>query len=412
MRNRNLYLKYGMLLGAGLVLSACGGASEQDNISSKQTSIKVEQFASLANQPPLPVEELMVEDTLEGVQKQNWVFAHDMNFASLALGRVLVFDPEASNRNFKGQIGAGQFASVVQIPKKSEIVVAETYYSRGTRGERTDVLSFYDIDTLMLKDELIIPQNNRAMNVTQKGNLSVSQDGSLIFMYTFTPASGVAVIDVEARSVLNHIDVPGCTMAYPKGERGVAMLCGDGGMIAFDVDVAGQVTKEYVTDIFHDIDEDPMFMKSGVIGEVRYWPTFTGKLQAIKLGKDEPSFEELWDFTKDADYLPSGWQVVSAGSDDRLYVLMRKGAGPGDHKIGGDQVWVLDPINRVIDRKLDLASEVLSIEITKGDIPRLIVTSAEMNLDVYDLETGERLRSLGGFLSATPFVLHASEFDS
>ena len=366
--------------------------------------------AEFKDAPPLSAEEFLITDILENVGA-GWVFAHDLNFNTLTSGRIQVFDVLAENKNFKGQLNAAQFASFAQSPERSELYVAETYYSRGVRGERTDLIAIYDLLTLNLKEEIILPNNNRGMNVTQKGNFQLSGDGKFAFVFTFTPASGVAVIDLDTRTVVNEIPVPGCTMAYPFRDRGFAMLCGDGGMIAIDLDASGQVAKEHVTDFFHDIDEHPMFMKYARVGNQMYWPTFTGRLQSVDFGSEAPVPGDLWDFVGDADYLPSGWQVITAAPNGHVYVLMRAGAAPGDHKFGGDEVWELDPQSKTIVRKFKLATSALSIEALRTELPTLVVTAAEdMSLDVYNLNSGERIRSIGGFMSSTPFVLHASEF--
>ena len=44
-----------------------------------------------------------------------------------------------------------------------------------------------------------------------------------------------------------------------------------------------------------------------------------------------------------------------------------------------------------------------------GDEPLMLVTNGSMALDVYDLQTDKKVRTIGGFAAAMPLVLHAFE---
>ena len=393
------------------VLASCSLGEETANASPEPEPVESAiSSPPFADSDPLPYDELLISETLGGETGPAWIFAHDMNFNSLALGRVLVFDPLSENRNFKGQISAGQMASFIQAPQRSELLVAETYYSRGVRGDRTDVVTIYDLDTLAAKAEIVLPNNSRGINVTQKGNFRLSNDGELLFVFDFTPASGVTIIDLGSRSIVNTIETPGCMLIYPSGPRGFATLCSDGTMLGIDLDEDGQISGEFETESFNDIDNHPMFMKSTRIGDIEYWPTFSGRLQSVVLGGGTPQPIKQWDFVGDADFLPSGWQVITSDVNGLIYILMREGAGVGDHKFGGREVWVLDPVAEEVVSRLKFDSDLFSIEATREQQPHLIVTSGFGGIGVHALPSGDHIRTIDGFLHATPFVLHASEF--
>ena len=362
---------------------------------------------------PLASEEMLLNESIDDVNA-GYVFVHDLNFGSLISGRVIVFDALAENRNFKGQISAGQFAAFGHAPSRNELYVAETFYSRGVRGDRTDLLAIYDANSLDIEHEIILPNNNRGLNVPLKGNMKISQDESFAFIYSFTPSSGVIVVDLNRRRVVNEISIPGCSMIYPFRERGFALHCGDGAMVAYDLDRRGQVVSEHSTEEFHDIDNHPMFLTGARVGDMMYWPTFTGQLVSADFSTSPPTPTDSWNFVGDTGYLPSGWQLITAAPTGMLYVIMLADAQPGFHKLGGDEVWEIDPIAKKVVRKIKLNSWAFSIEALKTQEPILIVaapTEVNFSIDVYDLNTEKPIRSIGGFLANTFALLHASEID-
>ena len=61
---------------------------------------------------------------------------------------------DADRNHMLGMLSAGGWRNAVEYsPDFSTIYSPETYYDRGTRGRRTDVLSFYDVATLSFLDE-------------------------------------------------------------------------------------------------------------------------------------------------------------------------------------------------------------------------------------------------------------------
>ena len=150
---------------------------------------------------PLAFEEIGRIEDLEGKYQDDWFFAHDVNFSTLAIGKVMLIDAGGGAIDYRGAIDAGQFASFVQAPGRRELYVAETFYSRGTRGVRTDTVTIDDRNTLKPITEVLLPCNNRAMHVPQKAALQLTDSGKFLLVYTFTPATGVAVVDLDSRKI-------------------------------------------------------------------------------------------------------------------------------------------------------------------------------------------------------------------
>lgn len=362
-----------------------------------------------ADMEPLAFEGIGTIETLKGKYKDDWFFAHDANFNTLAVGKVMIIDAGGGQIDYRGAIDAAQFASFVQAPDRGELYVAETFYARGTRGNRTDVVTIYDRDNLKTIGEIVLPNNNRAMHVTQKATLQLTGNGKFLLVYTFTPATGMAVIDLDTRKIVNEVDTSGCILAYPAGEQGFAAMCGDGTMASFTLADNGQVQNRYESTSFNDIDKNPLFTMSTRVGDIVYYPSFEGYLQGVRLGDSAPQPLDIWHFAEGTDRKPSGWQMITGDNQGRVYVLMRPNAKPGDHKYGGNEIWVLDPVKREILRKIELAEESISIEVSHSDKPIMLVTNASMALDVYDLSNDTKVRTIGGFVAAMPLVLHAFE---
>jgi len=389
----------------------CLGAAAAVSMLAVGASVQAQSFSE-----PLPVEPLLVSETLPADYPDTWVFAHDIAFNSLTNGRAYIVDAAAKNADVLGMVDVHLFGNFLPDMARKQLYVSETFYSHGNRGTRTDVLTIYDTATLAIKAQVNMPGNKRGMSVTLKNSLQLSNDGKFLFVYYFTPAASVGVFDIEANKFISEIMLPGCTQMYPSGARGFASMCADGTLIAFDLDEAGKATQEYRTKVINTIDEDPFFMPVGRVGETFYFLSFNGDVQPVTLAGGAPKLAPrieaaaLYADGKKPDVMPSGWQVLSSDNNGMVYMLMRPGAAFGDHKFGGSQVFVMDPEKKKIVKQFALKSDAISLEITGGDTPLLVVTdAAAMDLHVYDAATGEYLRNIGGLGSATPFTLHAAK---
>ena len=76
------------------------------------------------------------------------------------------------------------------------------------------------------------------------------------------------------------------------------------------------------------------------------------------------------------------------------------------HKSGGSEVWVYDLAKQKRLKKFELKNWAVSIEVTRGKDPYLVVTNGDMALDVYRANSGKWLKVIGG-AAAMPFTLHA-----
>lgn len=363
--------------------------------------------AELKPEPIPNVKKLMAE------YPDSWMFVHDLNFHTMIAGKILIVDVAAETKQLKGALGAAQAGMFRQSLTRPELYVAETFLSRGVEGERTDVLTYYDTTTLDKIGEVILPGGKRAQFVTQKAAFILTGDDRLGLVANFTPAASVTIVDMVERRVLNEIQLPGCMLLYASGEHGFATLCSNGTMASYVLGEEGSATDRHVTAPFNNIDDDAMFMKSTTIGGLEYFVTFTGNVQPINLSGKHPVIMDSWSLVtkqeRAGNWRPGGWQILTSDAAGRLYVLMQPDGSEGSHKNGGPEVWVFDVEAQKRVARITLKTHGVSIEATRSKEPVLVVTNANMELDVYDAASGKWLRMIGGGLAGDPVVLFAVE---
>lgn len=358
----------------------------------------------------LPVETMPSSQTLPDHYPDTWVFAHDFNFNSLVDGKIVIVDVAAENRNIKGIFGASGFASFQHSKVRSELYSAQSFYSRGTYGERTDVVVILDPASLRPVDEIVIP-TKRLQIVTQVNSFQLTDDDRVGLVMNFTPAASVTVLDLVGRTVVAEVAVPGCNFVFPTGKRGFSTLCGDGSLASYALSEHGEVMSSARSKAFIDIDNDPIFVKNASIAGITYFPSFHSRMQPVDFRSAQPRVLDDWNLVPDElrseNWRPSGWQVIAA-NDEELFVLMQPGGTEGSHKDGGTEVWVFKPESRTLQRRIKLHTPGISIAVTRSKPSYLVVTNAGMLLDVYEVMAGKLLRTISTGDAATPMVVHAN----
>ena len=94
--------------------------------------------------------------TLPTPPSKHWVWINDMVFDHMADGLARLVDGDTGR--YLGALSTGfAFSHVVPSRDGRLIYSAETYFARGTRGARTDVVTIYDAATLGVQAEVQIP---------------------------------------------------------------------------------------------------------------------------------------------------------------------------------------------------------------------------------------------------------------
>lgn len=380
----------------------------------------------------LPIEATPAVRSLPAEFPDSFVYLVDPNFFGIESGKVVIADVGSETDHERGIIGAAQFGFFAAAKTRPELYVVETFYARGHRGERTDVLTIYDKNSLNATGEIVLPGAKRAQVLTERGAFQLSADERFAYVFNFTPAASVTVVDLIKRRVVGDVDIPGCVHAFALKRGGFASLCGNGGVVSTKLDDKGKPVGQKMSEPFNDIDKDPIFTRPAIINGVAYFPTYNGRIQPIDLNGDEAVVGEAWRIEapgagapkkkswrdriglgkssgSSGKRLPSGWQLTAYDDAGKLYVLMRRTETDHDHDSGGDEVWVLDPISHDVINMIKLRGDSQIIEVTAGEDPYLVAVNLDMSLDVFKANSGEFQRRIGGQMVLTPFAAIANK---
>jgi len=359
---------------------------------------------------PLAEESLPSVAKLPAVWPQSWVTVHDFHFNAIVDGRLAVVDTADQVQPLKGLVRAAQFANALIAKDRGELYTAETFYTRLTRGERTDVITVWDMATLQPKGEIVLPGGKRQQSVTYPHLFQLTNGGKWALIANFTPAQSVSVVDLEARKVLGEIDLPGCAQIYPTGARGFTSLCADGSLFSVALDANGAAASSKSLPKVQDIDNQPLFGTPAMVGTTAWFVSFHGMLQGFDLSGTvaRPLPGAISVGTADGgapEWRPGGWQVINADASGKLYVLMSPYGKEGSHKDGGTEVWVVDPAKKARTLRIPLKGQTVAIALTKESTPHLVAAQASGEIDIYDAASGAFLRSLGATIAANPILI-------
>jgi methylamine dehydrogenase heavy chain len=342
---------------------------------------------------PLAAEtgKLGVVETLPAKYPTSWAW---LNYTG---NRIELRNVGSDSREVKAQLPSRDSAILLVPEKRPELYVADTVWSRGTRGVRTDFITVYDVQTLNPIGEIVLPGAKRALITAMEGMFAFTDDQRLALVFNFTPASSVTIVDLVKRQVLGEVEIPGCSLVYPSGTRGFSTLCSSGTLLSVRLDANGVAAGRSESKAFNPLDTDPLFTASTLVGGVRYFPSLHGRVQPLDMRGDDVKILPDWPLVPAADaeghWRPSGWQIVASDEAKLLYVLMQPGAHEGTHKDPATEVWVYNVSTKTRVSRLRLVRPGSSISLSHGAAPLLLVQSGEL-LDVYDSHDGALLRSM------------------
>lgn len=420
-----------LAMGAPAALLAGGPASEP--VAAERPA------ALLAGRPasaPVAAERVGEVARLPSEIGAHWVWASDS-----VLRRSALFDADSGRMLGMVDGGAGVSPLRPHVSRaRGEVYVVETVYSRGHRGERTDLVTIYDAATLGVEGEVVIPPK-RADNGNGVGLAALLDGDRFLVVFNQNPGMSVSVVDLERRAFVGEIATGGCALVLPAGPRRFGMLCGDGTALAIALDEAGREAGRARSDAFFDAVTDPLTEK-GVRAKAGRWlfTSFEGVLWSIDFAAEPPRAEEEAPMF-DVAARKAGWRVggmqhlaYHAGRDE-LFAVVHQG-GPGSHKDAGPVIWV-HQLGRGVVRTIEVANLTVAflrpligidsggvadwllstllpnpgadtIAVTQDEAPLLLVGERESGaVGVYDARTGAHLRDLeqtgiGGGLLVVP----------
>lgn len=359
-----------------------------------------------ASPPPLPAEHLAVEKLPP--KTPHWIYVFDASFDNEIDQRVHLYDGDTHRR--LGQIDAGFMPGINLSPDGTKSVVATTYFARGSRGTRTDVVEFTDNATLSPLGEIILP-NKRAMTAPTLFNVAYSEDGHFVYASYVTPAASFGVLDPANNKVLGEIDTAGCVLVIPSGPNRVSSLCESGRLLTVTLDADGHEASRSMSEPFFDADADPVFVQGIPLDKGYAFLSFLGEVHAIDLSGAQPAFAPVWSLVTPAEkghWRLGGTQVGAIHRQlGRLYVPMHRG-GEGSHKVGGTEIWVFDlathkRLARWPVRAAGLGS-VFAVQVSQDAAPLLFAATANSDVVIYDALTGG-VKHVEKHLGQTPWMM-------
>jgi methylamine dehydrogenase heavy chain len=358
-------------------------------------------WATLPNDPAAKVESLTTP------APPHWVWVNDFVFPHMVSGKAMLVDGDSGR--FLGQIDTG-FGSmhVVLSPDGKVIYSPETYFSRGSRGERTDVVTLYDPAHLSPVGEIAIPPK-RSSNMPMLANAQLTDDGRFLLIYNFTPSQSITVVDTRSRKFVAEVETGGCALAYPTGPRSFFSICADGALVHTELDDSGHAKSSTRIESVFDAAHDPVTEKGVRIGDTWYFVSFGGTMYPVKADKGSLKLQKTWSLLtadeKARSWRPGGLQQLAVHTGlNRLYSIMHQGP-PETHKDPGREVWVYDLAQQKRIQKISMKNDSGSIQVTRDAHPLLFSIFIESNvLDVYDATSGSHLRSIAD-IGTTPTVL-------
>ena len=363
--------------------------------------------------PPLAIEKTGNVLSLPASYPESWVMVDEASFFSMYGGKVIVLDvmETAPAKRIKGMVHKNLLGNFAQHQKRPEFYVLETFHERGWRGKKTDVFVVYDRSTLKIKKEFVWP-TDRMQALPRRYDMTVSGDQDYLYAANFTPAASFSVVRLDGHELLGTIDTPGCVLTFPAGKRSVASLCNNGGMLTTVVNKDGSLKSQHRMEPFFDTDKTPIFERPAIVKGRAYFPSFTGMMHEIDLSGEVAKYKGNWNLLSEeeqaANWRPAGLGLVDRDDQGLLYLIMQPDGAEGTHSHGGSHIWVIDVRKKQRVRTIEAPNWAISLAVTRGKSPKIVVTNGELSLDVIDAESGELLQTISDIGSVTPLIVYKS----
>lgn len=327
----------------------------------------------------------------------HWVWINDPSFDHMIDGRAHLIDGDTGR--YLGVLSTGYSYTHLVLARDGKLIYSpEIYFSRGTRGTRTDVVTIYDAATLKVVDEVPIPPK-RVSDIPTTGNAGLTDDDRFLVIYNFTPSQSVSVVDTASRKFVGEIETPGCALAFPSGARTFFAMCADGSLLSVELDDTGRAQSQSRTAPLFDVAHDPVAERPVRVGDTWYFVSYDGRIHPVRRTADGYSADASWPLTTAAErtqgWRPGGLQQIAVhAGQNRLYVIMHQG-GRDTHKDPGRSIWVYDLKSHHRVQQVATRHPTGSIKLSGDDHPLLFtIFEASSELDVYDGRTGRFLRTV------------------
>lgn len=364
--------------------------------------------------PPLPIEPIGQVATLAADFPESWMYVDEISFANMFGGKIILMDVAETRpaKRIKAMADKALIGNFTQARSRNEFYIMETFHERGARGKRTDVLAIYDKTTFNIVKELIWDETGtvRVQALPERYSMTLTADERFLLVSNFSPAASFTVVDLDTREIVTTIGTPGCVLTYPTGKNGVSSLCNNGGLLSTVLDNNGYMQAQYQIAPFFDTDKTPIYERPAIVDGIAYFPSFAGLVHAIDLRGDVAAHLETWSLVsaqeRRQNWRPSGLALIDTDEQGLVYLLMNPGGHDGSQTHGSEHVWVFDMVAKQRLRAIDLPNFGISLALSRGARPKLVVTNGDMNLDVLDARSGAFMQTISDFGNTTPLLLN------
>ncbi len=315
------------------------------------------------------------------------LYVPDASLGHIADGHAAILDGHGFR--YLGTMPLGFIGMLTTSRDNSEIYVATTYYDRGNRGNRNDVLETYDASTLTLKHELLLPPKH-AQAIPYQAYLVPSAHNRFMFVQNATPAASVTVVDTAANTVVTEIGTAGCFGIYPspRDDGRFATLCGDGAAVTIDLDATGHEKTRRESAKLFDPQDNAVFIEAAPRGDKMVLLSFRGDVHVMDMAGETVTQEATWSILpeKKMTWRPGGYQPFTVDSaTDSLFIAMHEHGQEGSHKSPSDEVWQVDLKSHAVKRRMALPGNV-AVAVSHGGHPLLYTLRGDDgSLDAWEI---------------------------
>ena len=335
----------------------------------------------------------------------NWLVVNDPNFLGNMDSKVLLMD--AKSGQMLGMLSTGAWRNAVEVSPNRDLVYSpETYYSRGTRGEREDVVTIYELETLSPLAEIEIPPK-RGSGAAHRAYSGISFDGRFVYVFNVTPAMSVSIIDVVDQTFVEEISIDGCAMVYPTGNFSFLSLCGNGRIRHTKLNRSGNLLESSFSDQIFDPIGDPLTEKAARVGGTWYFVSFHGKVVEVDASDEGVSDLREWNALSKKEvkkgWRPGGGQLLAAHDSGTLYLSLNRKGGDS-HKLPGERIraYSIGDQRKIFDIKP--AEPVVKLAVSSGENPILVASTQGPVIFVHSAMDGRYLKQLRGPLLGTGVI--------
>ncbi|MPY22361.1 methylamine dehydrogenase [Shewanella psychropiezotolerans] len=386
-----------------LLLLQCGYAFSIDSSAIKK--------AINPKLPPLPIEETGNVMILPDVFPETWMFVDETSFTNMFGGKMILLDVAETrhSKRIKGTADKNLMGNFIQAKTRPEFYIMESFHTRGARGPLTDVLTIYNKTTMAVIKELVW-KDRRLQALPRRNAMALSADEKFLYVANFSPAGSFTVVELNSKKIIETIETPGCVLTFSTGIRSISSLCSNGGMLTTVIDEKGHLKSRHRLKPFFDTDKSPIFERPAIIDGIAYFPSFDGLLHELnlsgKVAKHITSWSLLNEQERKQNWRPGGLALNDSDEQGLMYIIMHSDGHDGTQTQGGSQVWIFDVRAKKRIKVIDIPNWAVSIALTRGIKPLLVVTNGELNLDIYNPESGELIQTLKDFGNISPLVIH------